>query len=74
MLFVAWHYYLIRLKGISLPFWLRATRSKLRMSPGMVPDLVSVRTISGCAATFGPITKKVTLMPRFSNYGRISSG
>jgi ubiquinol-cytochrome c reductase cytochrome b subunit len=25
LLFIVWHYYLIRLKGISLPFWLRAT-------------------------------------------------
>jgi quinol-cytochrome oxidoreductase complex cytochrome b subunit len=24
VLFIVWHYYLIRLKGISLPFWLRA--------------------------------------------------
>jgi quinol-cytochrome oxidoreductase complex cytochrome b subunit len=25
LLLIVWHYYLIRLKGISLPFWLRAT-------------------------------------------------
>jgi quinol-cytochrome oxidoreductase complex cytochrome b subunit len=25
LLFIIWHYYLIRLKGISLPFWLRAS-------------------------------------------------
>jgi quinol-cytochrome oxidoreductase complex cytochrome b subunit len=32
LLFVVWHYYLIRLKGISLPFWLRATGRKAAFS------------------------------------------
>ena len=32
LLFIVWHYYLIRLKGISLPFWLRATGRKAAFS------------------------------------------
>jgi quinol-cytochrome oxidoreductase complex cytochrome b subunit len=32
LLFIVWHYYLIRLKGISLPFWLRATGGKAPFS------------------------------------------
>ncbi len=32
VLFIVWHYYLIRLKGISLPFWLRATGRKAAFS------------------------------------------
>jgi quinol-cytochrome oxidoreductase complex cytochrome b subunit len=32
LLFIVWHYYLIRLKGISLPFWLRATGRKAPFS------------------------------------------
>lgn len=32
LLFIVWHYYLIRLKGISLPFWLKATGRKAAFS------------------------------------------
>lgn len=32
LLFIVWHYYLIRLKGISLPFWLRASGRKAAFS------------------------------------------
>ncbi len=32
VLFIVWHYYLIRLKGISLPFWLRASGRKAAFS------------------------------------------
>ena len=32
LLSIVWHYYLIRLKGISLPFWLRATGRKAPFS------------------------------------------
>jgi quinol-cytochrome oxidoreductase complex cytochrome b subunit len=32
LLFIVWHYYLIRLKGISLPFWLRATGHRAAFS------------------------------------------
>ncbi len=32
VVFIVWHYYLIRLKGISLPFWLRASGRKAAFS------------------------------------------
>jgi quinol-cytochrome oxidoreductase complex cytochrome b subunit len=32
VLFIVWHYYLIRLKGISLPFWLRASGRRAAFS------------------------------------------
>ncbi|HEX9133131.1 MAG TPA: cytochrome b N-terminal domain-containing protein, partial [Ktedonobacteraceae bacterium] len=32
VVFIIWHYYLIRLKGISLPFWLRASGRKVAFS------------------------------------------
>lgn len=32
VVFIVWHYYLIRIKGISLPFWLRASGRKAAFS------------------------------------------
>jgi quinol-cytochrome oxidoreductase complex cytochrome b subunit len=32
VVFIVWHYYLIRLKGISLPFWLRASGRRVAFS------------------------------------------
>jgi quinol-cytochrome oxidoreductase complex cytochrome b subunit len=32
VVFIIWHYYLIRLKGISLPFWLRASGRRVAFS------------------------------------------